>query len=221
VARLYSTFLGPGDLCFDIGANAGDRVEILRGMGAKVVAVEPEPKCHAALLRRFSADPGVTVLGVGLAEAEGSRTLRTAGASTLSSMSEGWIASVRESGRFSGFSWDDAVEVPVTTLEATIREHGRPRFCKIDVEGYEPRVLEGLQSPVEALSFEYAQEARENAFECMARLAELGDYEFCFSPEESMDLGADWRTLAEQRSSLERMTDRLAWGDIYARLVTG
>lgn len=220
MARLYSRFLDPGDLCFDVGANLGGRVEAFRALGARVVAIEPDPACHAALRRRFGADPGVTVLGVGLAESEGRRPLWAAGASTLSSMSEEWIETVRRSGRFSEFSWDAAVEVPVTTLEAAIADLGRPRFCKIDVEGYEARVLEGLRTPVEALSFEYAHEARESAFACMERLGRLGEYEFCFSPAETMDLCGGWRPLEEQRAALERLTDPLAWGDVYARALS-
>jgi FkbM family methyltransferase len=152
-----------------------------------------------------------------LAEEEGSRKLQLATASTISSMSEGWIESMRSSGRFSEFSWEDVVEVPVTTLESVVAEHGRPRFCKIDVEGYETHVLNGLQGPIEALSFEYAHEARENAYACMVRLDELADHEFCFSPGESMDLDRDWHRFPDQQRMLERLSDPLAWGDVYAR----
>lgn len=216
--RLYATFLAPGDLCFDVGANMGERVAVIRAIGARVIAVEPQPACVEALRGKFAGDPGVTVLAVGMADSEGTRELRVASMSTLSSMSGGWIESTRASGRFSEFSWDEAVEVPVTTLDAAIAQHGRPRFCKIDVEGYEAQVLAGLSSPIEALSFEYAHEARDNAFACIDRLDQIGDYEFCFSPGETMDLGHGWRSAADQRRRLDALQDPLAWGDVYARL---
>jgi FkbM family methyltransferase len=214
---LYASFVGPGDLCFDVGANVGERVEVLRGVGASVVAIEPQPACVDMLLQRFGNDPEVSVLAVGLAESEGSRELRTASASTLSSMSPDWIESVRSSGRFAEFSWGETVEVPVRTLESVIQEYGRPRFCKIDVEGYERYVLEGLETPIAALSFEYAHEARDNAIACMTRLAALGEYEFCFSSGESMDLSDGWLSVDAQRERLEVLSDSLAWGDVYAR----
>src|SRR4051812_49948765 len=44
---LYARFLAPGDLAFDVGAHVGDRVASFRRLGARVVAVEPQP----ALLR--------------------------------------------------------------------------------------------------------------------------------------------------------------------------
>ncbi len=40
--RLYSGFVGPGDLVFDIGAHVGDRVASFRRLGARIVAVEPQ-----------------------------------------------------------------------------------------------------------------------------------------------------------------------------------
>ena len=40
---LYRPFVRPGDLVFDIGAHVGDRVAAFRRLGARVVAVEPQP----------------------------------------------------------------------------------------------------------------------------------------------------------------------------------
>ena len=46
---LYGRFVKRGDLVFDIGAHVGDRVAAFRRLGAKVVAVEPQPapRLHA------------------------------------------------------------------------------------------------------------------------------------------------------------------------------
>ena len=45
-------FVKRGDLVFDIGAHVGDRVAAFRRLGARVVAVEPQPAlgAHARLL---------------------------------------------------------------------------------------------------------------------------------------------------------------------------
>ncbi len=40
---LYGQFVRPGDLVFDIGAHVGDRVSSFRRLGARVLAVEPQP----------------------------------------------------------------------------------------------------------------------------------------------------------------------------------
>jgi hypothetical protein len=41
--RVYSEFVQPGDLVFDVGAHVGDRIAAFRRLGARVVAVEPQP----------------------------------------------------------------------------------------------------------------------------------------------------------------------------------
>src|SRR5690606_39688933 len=54
--RLYGEFLGPGDLAFDIGAHVGGRVRTWRRLGARVVAVEPQPDCLRVLRLLFGRD---------------------------------------------------------------------------------------------------------------------------------------------------------------------
>jgi hypothetical protein len=45
----YRRFLGAGDLAFDIGAHVGDRAASFCRLGARVVAVEPQPALMRAL----------------------------------------------------------------------------------------------------------------------------------------------------------------------------
>ena len=47
----YSQFIKSGDLCFDVGACKGNRVEPFLELGAKVIAIEPQPR-HADYLRK-------------------------------------------------------------------------------------------------------------------------------------------------------------------------
>ena len=54
--RLYGHFVRPGDLVFDIGAHVGDRVASFRRLGARVVAVEPQPAMVRALRLLYGRD---------------------------------------------------------------------------------------------------------------------------------------------------------------------
>ena len=55
LTRFYAQFIRPGDLCFDIGAHVGSRLRAWTPLGARILAVEPQPECMA-LLRRWYGD---------------------------------------------------------------------------------------------------------------------------------------------------------------------
>jgi FkbM family methyltransferase len=213
--RHYRQFIEPGDLVFDLGANIGDRAEVFRRLGASVVAVDPQPSCLAALNARFAGDQRVTVVDKAVAAAPGSYELRVDENTTLSTMSPQWIDAVRQSARFEA-EWASSVLVEGTTLDALIEEFGSPQFCKIDVEGYEPEVLEGLTQPLPSASFEFAAEAIERAVTCIEAFSSLGPCAFALSYDESMMLGR-WERADLVIPRLRSFPDRLTWGDVYVR----
>ena len=221
--EFYAGFVKSGDLCFDIGANLGNRVRCFRAIGCRVVAVEPQASCRERLAKRFAADAGVILVPKAAGRAAGVATLHVSSIHVLSSMSDRFIRGTQESGRFRGVDWGRTEEVEVTTLDALIAEHGMPRFVKIDVEGHEVEVLAGLSQPVPALSFEWTPELYEQARDCIGRLMELGDYEFNLSWGESMQFSRPaWRSADSMLRVLEEFSgESLQFGDVYARLRAG
>lgn len=216
--RLYRQFIAPGDLCFDIGAHVGNRSRAWRRLGARVVAVEPQPHLARLLQRLFGHDPAVTVVPGGVGAAPGTaRLLVSTRTPTVTSFSAEWVAQVSRRPDFAHVRWDHAVDVPLTTLDALIARHGVPAFCKIDVEGYERAVLDGLSQPLPALSFEYLAAARAVALACVDRLEQLGRYRYATAPGESQQLGG-WQDAAGLRAWLTDLAPDAGSGDIYARL---
>jgi FkbM family methyltransferase len=208
------TFIRTGDLVFDVGANAGQKTEAFLSCGARLVCVEPQPDCVRVLEQKFGSRPDVCILQKGLADKPGVMTLQIcSSANTISTFSEDW-----KHGRFSDYQWDKTIPVEVTTLDELIARHGRPRYCKIDVEGFEEVVLRGITRPVPCLSFEFAREFLPSARRCASYLEGIGYREFNLMLAEEQSLAfSGWMDAEQLFSEIDKLKDPLLWGDIYAR----
>jgi len=213
---LYRPFVGVGDLAFDVGAHLGDRTAAFRRLGARVVALEPQPAVRRCLVLLVGRGRDVSVRAEAVGRAVGTARLALSHRTpTVSSLSEAW----RRNPIFRGVRWDDSVTVPVTTLDALIEEYGLPRFCKIDVEGYEAEVLAGLSHRIPALSVEFLAGALDIAEACVRRLEALGGYEFnVVRGEERRFMSERWLAADEMVAWLRGGGGSVPSGDVYARL---
>lgn len=217
---LYRQFIAPSDLCFDIGAHLGDRTAHFLRLGARVVAVEPQPALLTILKRRFGGNPRVAVVAAALGAAQGRAELAVDPMNpTIATLSPDFVTQAGASHGFRHARWRDRVAVDVTTLDDLIAAHGVPNFCKIDVEGYEHAVIDGLSRPLPALSIEYLPAALDPALIALARLSRLGPYRFNRSSGESMRLALPrWLGAAEMAAELRQLAPAERAGDVYALL---
>lgn len=216
--RLYRPFIQPDGVAFDIGAHLGDRSAAFHALGARVVALEPQPAL-ATWFKRLVNRPGVTLLPVAAGPQPGTADIAiSVGNPTLSTLATEWRQHVgaRNPG-FRQVRWEQQLRVEVTTLDKLIATYGEPSFIKIDVEGFEAEVLMGLSHPVAALSVEFVAGVLDVSHACIAQLARLGDYRFnAIAGEQRRFRWEAWQTPETITQWLNDGADGLASGDLYA-----
>jgi FkbM family methyltransferase len=176
---LHSQFIQPGSLIFDIGAHTGYYADSFLNLGANVVCVEPQPYCIQKLKRRFNDVPAVKILEMGVAEKRGELVLHIdLDNIATATFSDKFI----DHGPFTNRHWGGEILVPVTTLDDLIVQYGNPGYCKIDVEGYELNVIQGLSTMIPVISFEYFQAFMGDAERCLIHLEQFGEIRMNYAP---------------------------------------
>jgi FkbM family methyltransferase len=206
--EFYSSLLKPNALCFDVGANLGQKSEIFLACGARVIAIEPNPKCQPTLWFQFGRNPRCELVYAAVGEAEGTVELFTHSSDSTASVNPNWDREVF------GFKREiESVEVPMTTLDSLISRYGCPDFVKIDVEGFETQVIKGLSTKVALLSFEYHAKEIERASKCLSMLEQMGKISVRASDMHCKWLGPE----TESADCLRLIQSMNARGDLFVR----
>jgi FkbM family methyltransferase len=210
--EFFSSFVRSGDLCFDVGANVGRKTEALLELGATVVAVEPQPSCQRELKALFGGHPRFTLEPKAVGSTPGTARMRVSPMSGLSSLRADWYADCLYE-----------IDVELTTLDALIAVHGVPRFCKIDIEGYELEALRGLSRRIDFVTLEYNKAHLDQTTACLDELSRLGDPVVNFTLAEGFELVSDhWMGREEfavkVREELQTQPEHMWGGDILIQL---
>jgi FkbM family methyltransferase len=175
----YSKLLEPHSLCFDLGANIGEKTEALLKAGMRVVAFEPQPSCMRELEARCSPYRGkLSKCPCAVSAESGVTKLYVHAHHGHSSLDQNWTVGEVVS----------SIDVPMTTLDRAIAKFGKPNYCKIDVEGWEYEVLKGLTQPIPLLSFEYhlQKDNIDKTLACIDYLSHLGELSINITPAEKL-----------------------------------
>lgn len=143
------------------------------------------------------------------------------GLPTLSTLSDEWIRTTREHGRFAKHYWDSEVSVQVTTMDKLVEKYGTPLFAKIDVEGYEYEVIKGLNKPIKYISLEFAYEYLESIFLSLEHLAGLGQIQVNYAKGKAPQFASKtWLSVEEPKEEMMLLEKKLSsWGDVYVMFI--
>jgi FkbM family methyltransferase len=157
--KLYLTEIAAlGDssnIVFDIGANEGFLTEIFAGAGYTVIAVEPDDRNFAILQARFEKNPNIKLLKAAVTSKPGQiGFFKSKHEAAFGTLSEKWKLIRQKAGLEATVFEDEMMIIDSTTLDELINKYGQPSFIKVDVEGHEEAVLQGLSHSIPLLSFE-------------------------------------------------------------------
>ena len=196
---LYRSFLGSCGLIFDIGAYDGHKTAAFLEIADKVIACEPDPDNFDLLTIRFRNKRKRVVLHqTAVADRAGTGLFHIHyPGSAFNTLNVKWKEMLEAD---KGVRWNEVIrfsegssrEVPVTTLDELIRLYGVPDLIKIDVEGYEKQVIDGLNREVPCISFEcQLPEFRDDLLAVLAKLTGFdGETVFNVVHEEALVLPA-------------------------------
>jgi FkbM family methyltransferase len=219
--RLYARFVKPGDLVFDIGANRGGKSAAFLSLGAKVVAVEPNPNCVAMLSKRFvrEIDAGrLILLPVAIGRSAGRVQLRQFALNGGNASASNIFTAALEQ----EFGAPSAVfNVEMIAGASLFERFGVPVFIKIDVEGMDAEVLSTVPHRPRMMSFEFnlSPHLLPMNVACLVEVTRLGFTEANFTE------AAGTRLLLREWVTLDRVLEeicraargRALWGDVFVR----
>jgi FkbM family methyltransferase len=215
----YAGFVRRGDLAFDIGANVGSYSEVFCELGAKVVAVEPNPQC-CQNLRRLARVCPVYVENCAAGDLPGKATLRICDYSGLSTLTNDWPEASLQSPLNRDAKWSGTLDVEIITLDQLAERYGVPDFVKIDAEGYDDHVLRGMSFQPPALQFEFNRWLPAVGMRCFDAPALASGYEFNYVRGLEMRLACEcWVRGDELRARLDALTGDEWNGDVLARRI--
>ncbi len=219
--NLYKKIVNKNDLVYDIGANRGDRIEVFLSLGAKVIAVEPNPKLADYLRRKYGKKIVVEQKAVGDRNGIVDFFINER-SDVLSTVSDKFLKESQKTGRFSELieaKYIKKVSVQMADINYLFEKYGYPDFMKIDVEGYEEKIIKSIKeaSRIRALSFEFAvPETRNETLEILKHLNTIGFKYFNISFGESMEFLSRYNSDINSVGNLIKALPPLSWGDVYA-----
>lgn len=166
-------------IIFDVGANIGSKSLIFSNIAQKVISFEPTNQC-ITILKNRGLKSSVKIIQCALSSKNSFQEFFEVDEnSAYSSLSDKHILN-----KVSNDLVVSKKKINTYTLDHFIKKEGMPSYIKIDVEGYEKEVINGLSTPVNLISFESnLPEFLSETIDIINYLEKISNYEYNFTSE--------------------------------------
>ena len=208
-------------LAYDIGAFDGDTVEMIRKLGySKIVCFEPHPSAFLRLHNKYMNDERVVAVNLAVSNISGKKVKMISSPEHpyLNSLEKSWSEINRHSKHISNKS---ECIVQTVSLDDYINQHKNiPAYIKIDAEGHELEIFNGLSHKPNMISFEWISEFYEKNINCLIKLSKLGFSKFNVSEKESIPILYDIKYSMDKcceklKNIHDSDNERVKWGNIW------
>ena len=159
-------------LLFDIGANRGDAVFAGLNQGYKVIALEPGPRVFKQLVSNFIYNPMVIPLKLAVSDSDNQNIeFYECVEDGLSTIEKSWLTDPAMP--YNGKVYR-TVKATTITIDTLAKIYGEPDLIKIDVEGAEWFVFNGMTKKYGKLAFEWTYETLDQHEEQLKYLKNIG-----------------------------------------------
>jgi FkbM family methyltransferase len=202
-------------ILFDIGANRGKFSYANRNNYDKFILVEPNPDLNNEILNYKQSNFHIENLIVS-DELEPTFYL----CDTLSTCDIEWIKNSRFT---NSYQWEKSIPIPTITIDQLVTKYGIPTFIKIDVEGYELHAIKSMTQKYCNLSFEWAEEKKEEIFQTIDYLYQLNYTHFHVHEEDKYDYYPKDNQYETYESTITKIQKELIpsrkskWGMIFCK----
>ncbi len=219
IKQLYKSLLPNNALCFDLGSHLGNRTKVMSQLARLVISVEPQPSLYAYQKKKFKKLSNVKIEQLGIGAKKDVLTFYISEQfPTISTFAEkAWRDKMMEVGP-SGISYDQEINVEVISLDLLIAKYGLPDYCKLDIEGFEIKAIEGLSEKIPLLSFEFMCFKPNETDACLEKLSILGYQEFnYFIAENANFVLPNWVGINDLKVELLKHKSKITAGEIFCR----
>lgn len=162
-------------LLFDIGANKGEATMagLLQGFD-KIIAIDAAPKMFLMLHNNFKDDKRVIPLKFAVSNSDGKKVeFYECVEDGLSTIEKSWLTG--EDALYKGKEFR-TIHAITTTIDKLVEKYGLPDLVKIDVEGAESQVFDGMTCKPKLLAFEWSLFTLDQHIKQLKRLRDVNGY---------------------------------------------